>query len=64
MKGFTPQWHYLIAHFVEGGSVEIKVNNDIGHHFETIKGLRQGDRLSLLCFNIVAYMLAILIARA
>lgn len=28
------------------------------------KGLRQGDPLSLLLFNIVAYMLTILISRA
>jgi hypothetical protein len=44
--------------------VGIRVNNDIGHYFKTRKGLRQGDPLSPMLFNIVADMLAILIARA
>ena len=50
--------------FVKGGSVGIRVNDDIGHYFQTKKGLRQGDPLSPILFNIVADMLAILIARA
>ena len=50
--------------FVQGGSVGIRVNDDIGHYFQTKKGLRQGDPLSPMLFNIVADMLAILIARA
>jgi hypothetical protein len=64
MKGFAPLWCRLISNFVQGGSVGIKVNEDIGHYFQTKKGLRQGDPLSPLLFNIVADMLAILIARA
>jgi hypothetical protein len=40
------------------------VNNDTGHYFQTRKGLRQGDPLSPILFNIVADMLAILINRA
>ena len=42
----------------------IKVNDDIGHYFQTLKGLRQGDPLSPLFFNLVADMLVVLIARA
>jgi hypothetical protein len=49
---------------VQGGSIGIRVNDDIGHYFQTRKGLRQGDPLSLMLFNIVVDMLAILIARA
>jgi hypothetical protein len=44
--------------------VGIRVNDDIFHYFQTTKGLRQGDPLSLVLLNIVADMLAILIARA
>jgi retron-type reverse transcriptase len=49
---------------VQGGGVGIKVNDIIGHKFQTRKGLRQGDPLSPILFNIVADMLEILIVRA
>jgi hypothetical protein len=42
----------------------VRVNDDIGHYFQTHKGLRQGDPLSPILFNLVADMLAILTARA
>ena len=54
MKGFTQEWCDWIAQFVQGGSVGIRVNDDIGHYFQTKKGLRQGDLLSPILFNIVA----------
>jgi hypothetical protein len=44
--------------------VGIKVNNDVGHYFQTKTSLRQGDPMSPILFNIVAYMLSILIKRA
>jgi hypothetical protein len=64
MKGFEPKWCDLIKKVVQGGSVGIKVNDDIGHNFQTRKGLRQGDPFSSILFNIVADVLVILIARA
>jgi hypothetical protein len=64
MKGFDPKWCDMIKSFVQGGSVGLRVNDDIGHNFQTRKGLRQGDPLSPILFNIVADVLAILIARA
>ena len=42
----------------------IRINDGIGHYFQTLKGLRQGGPLSPLLFNLVADMLAVLIARA
>ena len=64
MKGFDPKWCKWIEQFVSKGSVGIKVNDDLGHYFQTHKGLGQGDPLSPNLFNIVADMLAIMIERA
>ena len=64
MKGFSVEWRALIHNFIFGGSVAIKVNDDIGNYFQTKKGLRQGDPLLPMLFNIVADMLAIMIERA
>jgi hypothetical protein len=44
--------------------VGVKVNDDVGRFFKTKKGLRKGDPLSPLLFNLVADMLATLIERA
>jgi hypothetical protein len=51
----------LIHSFVSGESVAIKVNDDIGKYFQTKKGLRQGDPLSPMLFNIVVDMLVVVI---
>ena len=54
----------MINSFISGGSVAIKVNDDIGNYFQTRKGLRQGDPLSPILFNIVVDMLGVMIKRA
>jgi hypothetical protein len=46
------------------GSVVVKVNDNLGHYFQTRKGERQVDPLSPILFNIVVDMLAVLISRA
>jgi hypothetical protein len=49
---------------VTGGSVGIKVNDDVSPYFQTKRGLRQEDPMSPILFNTVADMLALLINRA
>jgi hypothetical protein len=44
----------LIHNLVVGGSVAIKVYDDIGRDFQTKKRLMLGDSLSPILFNIVA----------
>jgi hypothetical protein len=64
MKGFPPMWHRWVASFMESDHVGIKINNTVGQNFQTKKGVRQGDLLLPILFNIVVDMLAILINRA
>jgi hypothetical protein len=64
MKGFSTTWCSWISSIMTGGHVGIKVNDRIGADFQTKKGLRQGDPLSPILFNIVVDMLSILIKRA
>jgi hypothetical protein len=64
IKGFSPTWFRWITSFVEGRHVGIKINDQVGHNFETKMGVRQGDPLSPILFNIVNDMLEIMINRA
>jgi hypothetical protein len=61
MKGFSAKWISWIKSFIMGGSVVVNVNDDVGHFFQMKKGMREGDLISLILFNIVTNMLAILI---
>ena len=45
MKGFSDKWRQWTQNIVTGGSVAIKVNDDVGQYFQTRKGLRQGDSM-------------------
>lgn len=64
MKGFSPCFCSWIDKVISRGSIAVKVNDDIGHNFQTKKGVRQGDPLSPILFNVIVDMLATLLARA
>jgi hypothetical protein len=63
-KFFSDEWRSLINSFVSRGSVAIKINDNVGCYFHTLKGLRQGNPLSPILFDILADMLATMIERA
>jgi hypothetical protein len=63
MKGFPSIWNDWTLKAVKGGRVAIKVNGEIGPYFCTHQGLRQGDPLSPILFNLTADALAIMIGR-
>ena len=64
IKGFSTKWCQWIEAFTQVGHVNIKINDQLGENFQTKKGLRQGDLLLPILFNIVVDMLAVLINRA
>jgi len=63
LKGFSRKWIEWIKSFILGGSVAVNVNDEVGPYFQTKKGLRQGDPLSPIFFNIVADMLTLFIKK-
>jgi retron-type reverse transcriptase len=64
MKGFSQTWCKWVEAFTQNGHVGIKIKDQIKENFLTKKGLRQGDPLSPILFNIVVDMLTIIIKRA
>jgi hypothetical protein len=43
MKGFSGKWCNWIDQIVSGGNVSVKINDDLGHFFQTKKGLETGE---------------------
>jgi hypothetical protein len=63
LKGFGDTFCDWVMKVVKGGRVAIRVNNEIGPYFPTFAGVRQGDPLSPLLFDVVGDGLALLMKK-
>jgi hypothetical protein len=63
-RGFGKKWLMWMHMVVEGGTVSVRINNQIGNYIRSAKGVRQGDPLSPILFNFVADSLARMVDKA
>jgi hypothetical protein len=63
-KGFPLKWISWVMSTVRDGKVCINVNGERSPYFKTFRGLRQGDPLSPLLFNMVADALGVMLNKA
>jgi hypothetical protein len=64
MMGFDEKWCGWIEEVVTGGTVSVKLNDQLGPYFSNHKGVRQGDPLSPILFNFVADCLTKMVKKA
>lgn len=63
-KGFPDRWLKWVEACVTGGKVCVNINGERSNFFRTYRGLRQGDPLSPLLFNMVSDALAVMLDKA
>jgi hypothetical protein len=63
-RGFSEKWISWIKQLVIGGSIGIMVNGKDSPYFKPGKGLRQGDPISPLLFNLVGDVLTRMLDKA
>ena len=63
-RGFSNTWISWITKLTQGGSVCVRLNDVNGPYFAVGKGLRQGDPLSPLPFNLVVDVFTRMLSKA
>jgi hypothetical protein len=63
-RGFCETWCKWIEKVVDSGTLSVKVNESMGSYFKSRKGVRHGDPLSPLLFNLAADCLAKMVQSA
>jgi hypothetical protein len=64
LRGFNEKWCGWMKEVVTGGTVAVKINNKVGPYFVSKKGVRQGDPLSPILFNMAADCLTRMVRKA
>lgn len=63
-KGFNPRWASWVMQLVRGGHTANSINGEQGPFFRNARGVRPGDPLSPLLFNLVIDALAAILEGA
>jgi hypothetical protein len=63
-RGFSETLCKWIKSVVTSGTLSVQANGSVGRYFKSGKGVRQGDPLSPLMFNLAADSLAKMIHKA
>jgi hypothetical protein len=63
-RNFNPTWINWVKKILTGGSVGVNLNGEESSFFKTGKGLRQGDPISPMLFNLVGDVFSRLLLKA
>jgi hypothetical protein len=56
-RGFNPLWCSWVRQSVHNGTMSVKINKEARPYFQSAKGVRQGDLMAPLLFNMVGVSL-------